>query len=273
MSIEKSKCYLIFADLPSTPADSPDPLQTLFDSKFTASKYTVYQETSSSGKEHVHACIVTPFKKDTLAKLLTTHFPNLKAERKGRGGSHKYGIKEFPSQYKNSLYDEYPQDYILKDSKHRCGDLWSQTNSNLYHSSSTDNPLPNALDCPEDIARYTRLKSFLANRPSKNPNAPKTVPNKESKDERLQSLLASLMKEDISYFCGNNKVDLDQDRLINEIIMFYRKYGKPSNRRLTTVIAEQILWYSPIVAPQDPHAHKDLVQAIKSEMDSIVYRR
>lgn len=262
------QCYLMFADI-----DAETPIEEFLNDTYGKENYVCFNEVSSkTDKEHIHLCILSDYKKDTIQKQFTKKFPQLKSERKGRGGSHKYSIKLFPQDYNGNNYDEFPQDYIAKDNCLRCGELWSETNSNKYHSSSKDKPLPTKLDYPEWLARNERVTEYLGqkkiDKKSLTVNG-KKVPNKESASEKFQKYLNSYLAEDIRYFYEENKPTLDRTKLKEVIIKYYTKYGKPSNRNIIKVIAEQIIFYGHTVCPEDKTAYNTLSDAIDSEINNL----
>ncbi len=268
--------WLMFADLGPHDSSGLDPVNEWFQEISIDNQFVVYNEVSKDGKEHIHACFVTETdKKNTITKKIIASFPELKAARKGRGGSHKYGCKRYPQDYNSNNYDEYPQDYILKDNHHRCGGLWGNTNSNLYHSSSVDMPLPSSLDYPEFLARKDRFDNYESQHKSSKKKitdaSGNPVPNKESLDVRLQKHLQSLLKQDIRYFLEDGLPSINQELLTDEIIKFYECNGKPSNRNIYRVIAEQVIWYAPVCAQADSSAKKERKTAINNEIQKILY--
>lgn len=258
------QCFLLFLNI-----DTQTDIENFFNETYGQKNYTAFNEVSSSGKEHVHICLISNYKKDTIQKHLTKKFPSLKRppqENGGSGGEHRYTVKRFPEDYKSEKtpYPEYPQDYITKDSSHRSGLLWSQTNSSNYHSKS----LPQSLDYIEWVARYDRYTKWTLEHPSTKPK-PKIEKNTESSCQKFEKYINSFLAQDIRYFYQPDKPFLDRTQLKNVIIMYYRKNGKPSNRNVAKVIAEQVIFYGNYVCPEDQSTHDLLSQAIDTEIENM----
>lgn len=264
-----SQCWLGFADLEYDTSG----VEQFFTKMYGHENYVIFNETSQkTDKEHIHFCLMSDYKKDTLYKQLTKEFPQIKAERKGRGGSHKYGMKRFPQDYNGNNYDEFPQDYIVKDSNYRCGGLWDNDNSMKYHSTSKDNPLPTTQNYIEWLARLDRITKYLKEKKKDKKSLVvngKKVPNKESSCQKFEKYLKSYLQEDIRYFYTKTSPCLDKDKLKNVIIKYYQENGKPSNRNVIKVIAEQIIFYGSVVCPEDEGASNTLSQAIDTEIQNL----
>lgn len=247
--------YLLFLNLKVA-----DNVKDKFDEQFGSTNYVCYDEVSASGKEHIHVCLDSHYKRDTIQKWIIKTYPQLK--RDGHGGEHKYKIKLFPEQYKPAHYDEYPQDYITKDNNYRCGELWSNVNQSDFHSKSADKPLEDLIE--EKLQRYYRVRTIC----EKTTELPKE--KKATRDERLKAHLEKILEQNQHFFYKKNMQDLDRKLLIKEIKKFYIVNGRQGNRKIFTEIAEAVIWYGEIVCPEDEDTCNDVNLAIENEIDKLL---
>lgn len=265
--------WIIRTDLPNE-VNGEDPLKKLYDEKSHEKMYAVFNEVSDTGKEHQHALVYTTTnKKDTVNKWITNAIPSLKrhqTDSSGAGGTTKYSVHAYLKE--NDIgYHEYQQDYVCKDGMHRCGELWNNLNSNNYHSSSHDNPLPNALEYPEYAARADRRQAYLALNPPVSKNQ-KTKIKKRADLEKY--LLKEIEQNPLHFYLPVEKDSLkrvNHDKLIEYIYLYYVEYGKPRNRNFLKVIAEDVLFYSPIVCKEDKQTKKDIKNSVTQEINKMLY--
>lgn len=236
--------WIIRTDLPHTWTGDADPLGKFLSSKAIDFQYIAFNEIGKQGekKEHQHIVLIADTdKKDTMQGWVTDAFPELKASRKGRGGLTKYSVSVYDPEC-DQPYDEFRLDYVCKDGNWRCGTLW------------------NAETIEYRICRRSRWLEHNAPRANK-----KNRPVQKG-DERLRDYIKELMKGDEEYFAAHY-----QDTLIEEIIKYYEIYGKPNNRSWVRVVAEQVLFFAPLVAPSKSkrEAKQDRLKAVRGELEKL----
>lgn len=273
--------WIIRTDLPfqeeqAADGSQSDPLLAFLLSKTDLSNFASFNEIGKANeKEHQHTIAYLPTdKKDTVSKWLTKALPQLKSSRKGQGGDCKYSISKYDPACPQP-YDEFRQDYVCKEGRHRCGTLWTNENSNNYHSTSTDNPLPASTTTPEFLARKDRREKWLKENAITDSKKKKI----EKAKEKTDPVREYLEKKGLDTFCispdprnPNESPRVNEKLLKAELIKYYQiNANRPRNRSVARVIAENYLFFAPIVCPRDKDAHQDLVKAIDKEIEKMCY--